>query len=97
MGLGLPAPEFWTITLCEVDVIMRAAADRAMRQKRLDDGRTYTLAQLVVYAVNDPKRMPKFEKVFPTGKERRMSPEESLAAMRAWVDAAQAAMEGKRG
>jgi hypothetical protein len=76
---------------------MRSAADRALRQKRLDDGRAYTLAQLVTYAVNDPKRMPKFEKVFPTGKEKRLSPEESLAAMRAWVDAAQAVMEGERG
>jgi hypothetical protein len=76
---------------------MRAAADRALRQKRLDDGRTYTLAHLVAYAVNDPKRMPKFEKVFPSGKEKRLSPEESLAAMKAWVDAAQAATEGERG
>ena len=70
---------------------MRAAADRQMREKRIDDGRTYTLAQLISYSVNDPKKMPRFDKVFPDGRLRKQqSPEEMLALMRQWVESSQA-------
>jgi hypothetical protein len=79
------------VTLSEADVIMRAAADRQMRDKRVEDGRTYTLAQLVAYSVNDPKKMPRFDKVFPDGRLRKQqSPEEMLALMRQWVETSQA-------
>lgn len=92
MSLGLPAPEFWEITLAEADVIMRAAVARQVRQKSLDDGRAYTLAQLITYAVNDPRRMPKFDKVFPDGRPRKVqSPEAIWAAMEDWVTVMQAA------
>jgi hypothetical protein len=91
VGLGLPAPEFWGITLREADVVMRAEADRQMRAKRIGDGRTYTLAQLVSYSVNDPKRMPRFDKVFPDGKARaRQTPEEIHALMTEWVETSRA-------
>lgn len=98
MGLDLPAPEFWTITLREADVIMRAAVERQFRQKRMDDGRTYTLAQLIIYSVNNPNKMPKFEKAFPDGRPRkRQSPEEMLALMRQWVETAQVMGAGRNG
>lgn len=70
---------------------MRAEADRQMRAKRLDDGRTYTLAQLIAYSVNDPRRMPRFDKVFPDGKAReRQTPEEIHALMVQWVETSKA-------
>jgi hypothetical protein len=70
---------------------MRAAADRQMRDKRVEDGRTYTLAQLISYSVNDPKKMPRFDKVFPDGRPRKQqSPDEMLALMRQWVETSQA-------
>jgi hypothetical protein len=70
---------------------MRAAADRQMRDKRIEDGRTYTLAQLISYSVNDPKKMPRFDKVFPDGRPRKQqSPDEMLALMRQWVETSQA-------
>lgn len=91
MGLGLAAPDFWGVTLREADVIMRAAADRQMRAKRLDDGRTYTLAQLISYSVNDPKKMPRFDKVFPDGKApQRQTPDEIMALMMQWVETTKA-------
>ena len=72
-------------------MIMRAAADRQMRDKRVEDGRTYTLAQLISYSVNDPKKMPRFDKVFPDGRPRKQqSPDEMLALMRQWVETSQA-------
>lgn len=97
MGIGLAPADFWDITLREAAVIMLAASEREARLKRIDDGRVYSLAYLVSFAVNDPKRMPKFEKVFPDGKPKpAQSPDEIWAAMEAWCDMIQAA-EGQDG
>lgn len=69
---------------------MRGTLDHELRQKRLADARTYSLAYLISYAVNDPQKMPRFDKVFPDGPNRPQTDEEMLAAMREWVDVAQA-------
>ena len=85
------------MTLREAAVIMLAASEREARLKRIDDGRVYSLAYLVSFAVNDPKRMPKFDKVFPDGKPKpAQDPEEIWAAMQAWGDMIQA-VEGQDG
>lgn len=77
---------------------MRAAVERQVRQKRLDDGRFYTLAQLISYSVNDPKKMPKFDKVFPDGKPKPVqSADDIWAAMTVWADAMQAAEAARNG
>lgn len=77
---------------------MRAATERQAQAGRIEDGRTYTLAQLIVWAVNDPKRMPRFEKVFPDGRpKRRQSPEEMLALMTQWVETAKSMGAGRDG
>ena len=71
---------------------MLAASEREARLKRIEDGRAYSLAYLVSFAVNDPKRMPRYEKVFPDGKPKpAQDPEEIWAAMQAWGDMLQAA------
>ena len=91
MTLGLPPKDFWGVTLREVDVILRAAADRHHNLKEIEDGRAYSLAVLMSFAVNDPKKMPKMDKVFPSGRPRKQqSPEEMLALMRQWVETSQA-------
>lgn len=79
------------MTLREADVVMRAAAERQVAAKRIEDGRIYTLAQLISYSVNDPKKMPRFDKVFQDGRPRRQqSPEDMLVLMRQWVETTQA-------
>ena len=84
--------------MAEAEVIMRAEAGRQMRAKRIEDGRVYTLAQLISYSVNDPKRMPRFDKVFPDGTARaRQSPEEMLALMLQWVETTKAMEAGHDG
>ena len=80
------------MTLREAAVVMQAASDREARLKRVEDGRVYSLAYLVSFAVNDPKRMPKFDKVFPDGKPKpAQDPDEIWALMQAWGDMIQAA------
>lgn len=60
--------------------------------KRLEDGRAYCMAQLIAYAVNDPQRMPKFDKVFPDGKPARaQDADEIWQAMKEWADMVQLA------
>ena len=80
------------MTLREAAVVMQAASDREARLKRVEDGRAYSLAYLVSFAVNDPKRMPKFDKVFPDGKPKpAQDPDEIWASMQAWGDMIQEA------
>ena len=80
------------MTLREAAVVMQAASDREARLKRVEDGRVYSLAYLVSFAVNDPKRMPKFDKVFPDGKPKpAQDPDEIWESMQAWGDMLQAA------
>lgn len=98
VGLGLPAPDFWEVTLREANVVMRAAVERQAAAKIIEDGRCYTLAQLFSYSVNDPKKMPRFDKVFPDGKpSKQQSPEEILALMLDWVETASALEASKNG
>lgn len=97
MTFGLPPAEFWTVTLREADVLLRAATDRHHRMKQIEDGRAYSLAFLISFAVNDPKKMPKFEKVFPDVRPKpAKTPEEMLAVMRQWVETVKA-VEGRDG
>ena len=85
MTLGLPPAEFWDITLREADVILRAAAERHHNLKVIEDGRVYSLAVLMSFAVNDPKNMPKMDKVFPSGRPKKpKTPEQMVAALREW-------------
>jgi len=80
------------MTLREAAVVMQAASDREARLKRVEDGRAYSLAYLVSFAVNDPKRMPNFDKVFPDGKPKpAQDPGEIWASMQAWGDMMQEA------
>ncbi|WP_235932967.1 hypothetical protein [Paragemmobacter ruber] len=66
----------------EMQVMMKGAAEGFRR----DQGLTYSLAQLVGWAVNNPKEMPKFEKVFPDRKPKpAQTPDQLYAAMRAWT------------
>lgn len=89
VGLGLPAPDFWGITLREADVVMRAASERMVRAKRMDDARTYTLASLISWSVNDPKAMPKFEAAFPDGVPKvAQDPEAIWESLAGWMETA---------
>lgn len=86
MSAGLNPADFWTVTPREAGIILTGAAARDWRQLRQGQGLVYTLAALVAYAVNNPSKMPKFDKVFPDGKPKKaQSPEEILAAMREWT------------
>ena len=57
-----------------------------MRRLRAQQAVAYTHAQLAGVAVNNPRKMPRFAKVFPDPRRgaRPMSDAEMLESMRAW-------------
>jgi hypothetical protein len=89
VSAGLPASEFWDVTPREAGVILKGIVDRERRQLRIQQGLVYSLAELMKFAVNDPNKMPKFDKVFPDPdrKQKAKSDDEIWAAMSAWADA----------
>ncbi len=74
----------------------QAAGDRSWARLRHDQQVAYTVAQLVAVAVNNPRKMPDFEKVFPdrrsalASKAITQAPEEALLNMKLWMAAAAA-------
>lgn len=95
--MGLAPAEFWGITPREILIILGGAQKRQMADYRLRAGLAYSQARLIGIAINDPKKMPAFEKIFPDPDKpkREQSPEESLRAMRAWARSINASFERK--
>lgn len=81
--------EFWRNTPREFGVIMAGAVERERRQLRRDQGLLYSLAVLIGYSMHKPAKMPKFEKVFPSGRASTgQDADEIYAAMTAWCEVA---------
>lgn len=96
MTAGQDPQTFWTVTPREAGIILAGAAARDLHQRRHQQGLVYTMAVLASFAANDPKKMPKFDKVFPDAAPKKaQTPEEMLAAMREWV-AVMATAQGDR-
>lgn len=58
---GIDADRFWSMSYSEI--IVQAEANKKIRQRELEDQAflDYKATQLNAYAVNDPKKMPKFD------------------------------------
>lgn len=64
---------------------------------RMLQGVAYSQAHLIGWAFHEPKKMPKFEKVFPDRRKRpAQSPEEMYHAMRQWTAVFEAARKGRK-
>ena len=82
---GLPPNLFWRSTPREAEIILHGAQDRDLAQLRMQQRLIYSQAILTAYAVNDPKKMPKFEAAFPDGRPKQpMSPDQIMASMQQW-------------
>lgn len=78
-------------------MILKGAAARDHRDARYQQGLSYSLARLLVWSFHDPKKMPKFDKVFPDGRPKpAQSDAEILAAMKQWTAAIEAAKKGRK-
>lgn len=72
---GIPADEYWCMTFREIMFQVMANKKRheiELKEKAMFD---YKQAQLNAYAMNDPQKMPRAEKVYPflTEKQEEMS------------------------
>lgn len=62
---GIPATEFWNMTLEEIMVQTQANKKRHendLRERAMFD---YSQQRLSIYSFNDPKNFPDFEKAYP--------------------------------
>ena len=93
MGASLDPAAFWAITPREVLVILDGADARARADLKAAQQLAYSTAVLVGMATHNPKKFPKFDKVFPDldAARRAQGPDEIYAAMIGWADAAETA------
>lgn len=62
---GIPSTEYWSMTLEEVLIQVNANKKRhenELREKAMLD---YSQQRMAIFAFNDPKNFPEFEKVYP--------------------------------
>lgn len=62
---GIPADEYWTMTYEEILVQVEANKKKREAELREKAQFDYRMGQLMVYAFNDPKKMPEIEKMYP--------------------------------
>lgn len=78
---GIPSDEYWNMTLEEILVQVDANQfnqEQSAMEKALFD---YKMAQMLVYAFNEPKEMPSFENAYPFVNQKEEVPEEEKALL----------------
>ncbi|MGX7025874.1 hypothetical protein [Vagococcus hydrophili] len=69
--IGIPATDYWSMTFDEIMIQCSAnkkIKERDIKEKAMLD---YSLIQGILYAFNDPKNMPKAEKLYPILDEQK--------------------------
>lgn len=69
--LGIPADKYWSMTFDEIMLQCSAnkkAKEREVKEKAAFD---YNMIQGMMFAFNDPKNMPKAEKLYPVLAEEK--------------------------
>lgn len=62
---GIAAERFWGLSYEELIIQVRANAKIHQRELEEQAMLTYKQAQLNAYGMNEPKKMPKFQQIFP--------------------------------
>lgn len=75
---GIPADVYWTLTLDELFNQVEANHNRNLANLKQQAHMDYRMAQSMVYAFNDPSKMPSFEEQYAFAKEE-LSEEEQIA------------------
>lgn len=76
---GIPSDEYWNKTLEEILVQVEANREKESDGLKTKANMDYRMAQLMMYAVNDPQSMPDFEKVYPFASDAKKLTEEEIA------------------
>ena len=66
---GIPAQDFWSMTLEEILVQVEANQNRQLANLKQQASMDYRLSQAMIYAVNDPSKMPTFDTLYEFAKE----------------------------
>lgn len=69
--MGISSIDYWSMTLNEIMIQSQAyknAKEREVKEKAMFD---YNMIQGMIFAFNDPKNMPKAEKLYPMLEEKQ--------------------------
>lgn len=69
--MGISSIDYWSMTLNEIMIQSQAyknAKEREVKEKAMFD---YNMIQGMMFAFNDPKNMPKAEKLYPMLEEKQ--------------------------
>lgn len=90
VGASLDTATFWVITPREVMVILDGADARARADLKTAQQLAYSSAVLMLIGTHNPKKFPKFNKVFADldAPHKAQSPDDIAAAMISWAEAA---------
>lgn len=72
---GIPAEKYWSMTYEEIIVQAEANAANKKQELEMQAQLDYKAAQLNAFALNDPKKMPKFNDHYPFFKEEQQQEE----------------------
>lgn len=84
---GIPATEYWSMTLEEIMIQVsanRKNKENELREKAMFD---YSQQRLAVFAFNDPKKFPSFEEAYPFLKTLKKEVEKVQSEEETKVDA----------
>lgn len=81
---GIDADKYWSMTYEEI--VIQAEANVAKRKQELEQQAMldYKAAQLNAYALNEPKKMPKFEDHYPFAKPEVENEEDNQQKQQDW-------------
>lgn len=69
--LGIPADKYWSMTFDEI--MLQCSANKKMKEREIKEKAMfdYNMIQGMMFAFNDPKNMPKAEKLYPMLEEKQ--------------------------
>lgn len=73
---GIASDEYWEKTLEEILVQVEANREKESDGLKIKANLDYRMAQMMMYAVNDPQAMPEFEKIYPFASDEEQLTEE---------------------
>lgn len=76
---GIPSDEYWNKTLEEILTQVEANRERETDDLKVKANMDYRMAQMMMYAVNEPKSMPAFEKIYPFASDSAQVTDEEQA------------------
>lgn len=78
VNAGIPADEYWGMTIREITIQAQANRQRHMDELRERAVMDHKLSELMAYAVNEPNKIPGVDKMYGFLEEKADEPKEEI-------------------